>query len=79
MIGRSWFPLLFLFVGLVFGVCYWQQEIIDISISSGLFSYNFGGFGDFGLAWYSWRDIWMVVELVDCLFFVYVLRCFDGR
>ena len=74
--NRKWFPLFFLFVGLVFGVCYWQQEIIDISISSGLFGYNFGGFGDFGLAWYTWRDIWMVVELVDCLCFGYLWRWF---
>lgn len=43
----------------------WQQEIVIIDTLAGR-KFNFMGFGDFGLAWWTWRDIfylWIIVAL----------------
>ena len=47
----------------------WQQEILDIVKDPAvLWKYNFAGFGDFGLDWWSWRDVWYAWDWIVTMF-----------
>ena len=43
----------------------WQKEIVDINRF--VQPFNFMGFGDFGLDWWSWRDIFDVWHIAGTL------------
>ena len=46
-------------------VSLWQQEIVIIDTLVGR-TFNFMGFGDQGLEWWSWRDIfylWIIITI----------------
>lgn len=55
-----------------FVVGLWQLEMVWIwhDVSWG---YDFGGFGDFGLLPYQWRDIWYADLLFSYLLVVFAL------
>ena len=42
---------------------FWQMEILNITMTTKAFEFNFMGFGGFNLDWWSWRDVfymWIV-------------------
>ena len=43
----------------------WQKEIVDMNRF--VQDFNFMGFGDFGLDWWSWRDIFDVWHVAGTL------------
>ena len=57
-------------LGLVLAACLflisqWQLEIIFIVMSYDIFSFNFAGFGNFGLPNFIWRDIFYVWQWIS--------------
>jgi len=47
-------------------ICFWQLEIIYVIASNELsWSYNFGGLGNLGLQFYTWRDIWYLIICIS--------------
>ena len=45
-------------LGFALAACLWQLEILEIVATTGAFEYNFGGLGNMGYDWWSWRDVW---------------------